>query len=1412
MNSVFTPKTPLRDRGYLFVYSLHVLTCLMLTLVGENLVHTTPQAQASATAEQWKVEFDRARKRSQTQTLQEMIDRAPDLAQIWFYGEIFSLASSSLPVSKRAELLATLNLIAKRLSEQGEHRPLLLLEETKRDSFTQISSSVNQLQDRLFAQASELASFESRVKVCMELIGQDIIIESTYHALLYRALLRTGAVGYMPNQNEERAYLIASLPLAECEILFQGQTTRWTVLKRYVGQNGDPKGQSSAISNLFLGGTLLEQKLQNLWELWEKKSWEEASKVMRSVIDIIGYKSTQSSKLALATLYINESFLLAKRGQLDASTQLLERVIDRFVDIEQRSLPPLLRLSLASLFTESSKWDQVNIQLELLLEQTQIFETSRNAQQRAVELTTQLVKAIENLHGARRNSEAINLFKVTLKLFSVITDERYADLLLPTKLRKRSLLDKQLARASFYALTSRVYEETGQLDKARSQLDEARKSHPQPEAARSLLLAWDLEQARLILAGGEPRQALDQLLPLSEVLYRERRRSILASTAGVISEAFHMLGRDRVSFTYANYGLLLLGGLRDLKGTEKLHAHLHAKASSALTALGYEPQALERLNKSLSLSDLTSRRFQLVWLHTRKGEYEHALNALDQASSLPLQKQIIRGCIFARQGLYQEALDALQAYALTNAARSSIEGRLCLIYAHIMSGNKSDIEYVERPLDALQRDVKDPRYTWRRLAFKAIRLAKRKRGQESWDTAMHAYEEWRALSAELPERGWHQEVPVFALPDSPLVALKVAFDAIKNTPLKSPEQAWDIIAKGRWLDTVNYPLPTRRKVVSALLGDSLNTQLKDELQSISLISAQLSTNAPNLELSQKFEARQLKLSERPAYAKLREALSARAQIPTPVKEALNLVFFTSGAQVYRLTLTAEGPQDLKRLGPTKRLIPRLKRWNQALKKTPETLVPPKNIRRKKLLIRDPHYALWRESYQLARELLPLKEVKVAIGDERVKAVVVWSDLPIDTAWGALVLEAPERRTDGGAPRFLAGLTPVFHGLTSRLVSASVQGTPESKVGRLSMARPRDCETQRDRCFSKLNPVMGKIPALTVADHISESITSARGILWSLPLNLNSYVQWTAQGLKRSPRLPQTPQSASAEWVHFEHSTLEAHRLKYPLLTLSELGVQSFSWSRWNVENENLIRPLITSFSRGLSVAVADRFNQQEMLNAQVDLSVGGTPRFHPYFWAHTYFVHTPTLIERALSEMYARPQSARVEKVQPQASTTPVKPTQSGQPKAQATPVRQAGDSGASPTSEAPKSASRAPKVTPESQGVKPRQPITTDPQVKQRSEDGELDDTRPNKPDEPNKSIEPDDEQAVDSDEPSEDLPDEPDGSGEEPSDEPSDEPSEPSDELNDRPDESDELDDESPEDNEPDAESGDLMEPSFD
>ena len=72
--------------------------------------------------------------------------------------------------------------------------------------------------------------------------------------------------------------------------------------------------------------------------------------------------------MALASLYINNALLLAQQNELDQAAKLLEQVVESFVNVEQRTLPVLLRLYLASIYTKSSKWDHVNIQLELALE------------------------------------------------------------------------------------------------------------------------------------------------------------------------------------------------------------------------------------------------------------------------------------------------------------------------------------------------------------------------------------------------------------------------------------------------------------------------------------------------------------------------------------------------------------------------------------------------------------------------------------------------------------------------------------------------------------------------------------------------------------------------------------------------------------------------------------------------------------------------------------------------------------------------------------------------------------------------------------------------------------------------------------------------------------------------------------
>ena len=76
------------------------------------------QAIAAKPVEQWKVDFERARKRKQQSTLVQMVDSFPGFAQMWFYGEVFSLAAEAFPKAQRAQLQATLNLIARRLSEK----------------------------------------------------------------------------------------------------------------------------------------------------------------------------------------------------------------------------------------------------------------------------------------------------------------------------------------------------------------------------------------------------------------------------------------------------------------------------------------------------------------------------------------------------------------------------------------------------------------------------------------------------------------------------------------------------------------------------------------------------------------------------------------------------------------------------------------------------------------------------------------------------------------------------------------------------------------------------------------------------------------------------------------------------------------------------------------------------------------------------------------------------------------------------------------------------------------------------------------------------------------------------------------------------------------------------------------------
>ena len=1196
------------------------------------------KANAAKPVEQWKVDFERARKRKQQSTLVKMVDGFPGFAQMWFYGEVFSLAAEAFPKAQRAQLQATLNLIARRLSEKGEHRPLLLLERLNDPSgFAKLSKQVNRLQDRLFSQATQLMNFENRVRVCIEFLGNDQLEESTFYALLYRALFRTGVTGYMANPKDEKAFLRAAQPLAECRIIFGDDTTRWSVLKSYLREKKGGQSKDESLAPALSSNTLREQTLAELWNQWESKSWNLANKNMKRVIDIFKSKSSNDTRLSLAILLVSDAVILSKLGQLNQAIQRLERVMESaFLELDQRFLQATLKLTLADFLTEANQWDQVNTQLQGILEKPEAFEISRSAQQSAVLITQRLVKAVENLHEAGRNREAVSIFDITLKLFSVITDERYSSQLLPQSLRGRNLLDKRLARASFHALAARIYESTGQLEQAQNQLETARNSHPEPESARAQLLAWDLEKARLTLERGQIEETLTQLLPLSEILHKERRVSALATCVSIMSEAYHRLGNEKAAFVFANYGLELLSKAKNISETKDMHAQLHAQAAHGLIALGHITQGINRIQKSLQLKEDTTHRFKLAWLYNDLGQSKQAFEQLDLAKKLHLQRAIIRGCFMAQQGRYQEASEFLQAYTLTNSPKASIEGRLCLLYSSIMNNSRSDLGFLERPILSLQRLLKDPRYMWRLDSIKAIKLAKEKKFEAALQLALKSLEAWKTLKAERPIFGWHIESQVFAVPKDPTVIIHQIL-ALKNQQKRnSKESVIQDLQLQLILQAYQMPLPQTRQAVLNELEPSLAKQLKQELKAASILSSLLSQATPSAEQLQK--ANQNLSQQSQQHTKLVSALFPKAQQLTPVAKALNLYLFEKAGNLYRLSIDESGKSSLKVLGSRKKIDKVLKKWRSALTESPRVIESKPSKRTPKKLI-DPHSKLWKQSYQLARQLLPSSLFK-AQSKDNLRAVVFWSYLDKDYPWGALVLDNPSKYTKGPSPRFLAQEFPVFSGLTSaRTISANTKITrPSSTVKRIGPTNPIPCQVNQSNCLFNSQPLMMSAEKVSIGDKQKTlPLDAANGLLWSLPLDRSQFKQWTAKSHEAWTYLPSSLVKKSASWIHIEQSSITSQMIQLPLNNLHSQGVESFSWPLWSITEESLSRHLM-SFKRGRSIATAERFAQLEALSTKIDLSVGGIPRYHPYFWAHTHFVHSSEMIEKSLNEINAQTQ------------------------------------------------------------------------------------------------------------------------------------------------------------------------------
>ena len=1209
--------------AYLLTFSL----CSATLLCGPSQLVATPKggepeqnAQEVWPIKQWKVDFDRAHAQGKQQELLKLIDISHDFALIWFYGEVFTLATPAAPAALKSKISTTLLLIAQRLSEKGIHQPRLLLERRDSDEFTEMFQQVTELQDQLEARAPTLVSLNQRLSLCFEQVKRPQLIDATFYGLLHRALLRTGAK-YLANPTAELSLINASTPLAECGFVFERRAERWRALRSYHG--GEVPDH--------LNKTLLDQGVISLWASIEGQRWSEAYTRAKGVLDLL--KNKAGARLSSAAIYLVLAQVIGSEGRSTDAIKFIENVERAFADRgDQEALMQHLGLMKLHLLAEGSQWDELSGVLKDLLTRPSHFKRNLYAQRILVHSTQALLNAVEEASASGRNREALPLIPSTTEALKRLTTDEMITELYPQELRADVVSKWRLKYAQFLALTARIYEKMGALDRARAQLDDAQKSHPDPAAARELLLGWDLDRARLSMDSGDPKASLAEARRLLDVLYKEGRVRLLAVCSWIIASSFHALGQEYNAFSYANYGLKILAKLKEgpqRQASRGVHADLHSVAGHALAGLGYLTQASARLKRSLAFEENEDRRASYVWLLKRQGLYQEAFDALNKFKSNPLRAQVLRGCVKAERGEYEEAVEALQAtYALNNDPSLALMGRTCLVYAHLMGKIPASVKlsYLLSNLEEATKRSNDPRMFWRWEAINALaQQSSSKDINQILDGARRAEGGWRLVRGERLIQGWSLEAQTFALPRSPKELIRYTHSALGRP--RVGEDAVRHIELGWWAQAYDQPLPqTRLALRRAIMSASSDeTFAQEDLKAERLRSSLMSELSHQLMYSPspgrlKDRARLLEAAKRvTVQPSSYEAtlFASRPSLPSFNPEVMSVYYLASERSLYRLTQRGAQLVELKKIGQLTTITAQLKSWLSAISQRPSPW--PAGARR------DPQVRLWQQGKKLTQQLLP----RELTSQSPPLQLNYWFSPELLNSWGfvppleSLPLSVKTGRATGELPHFLGVHLPTFF-----MADVTASRAPKDSIQQTSLVRVADC-AQSSVCGSNWSPL--EVNERLLANPGAKRWGTSSVLLWSDPIEGLSLPLSTLNALPGS-------HATEAKLIYIERNQVTPNQLIAYARGLMTHGLDAIAWPQWQAQGERSpVESLVFSTTRGLPVITSLHFQRLKVKPLKVDLEVGGEARAHPYFWAGVVTQFHPDALQSALRDLKVNP-------------------------------------------------------------------------------------------------------------------------------------------------------------------------------
>ncbi len=713
--------------------------------------------------------FDARRAGDTPERLEALATARPHFARVWFYGQVFDLATAGVSDKVKAGLLPRLQRIAEALARGAEPDagPRILLSRVTTGTAQELATLCRTLEDELLSNAKAGTPLSASVAAATHPEAARI----SFHRLLYRAELTRERLG---NTRDATPIVATARRIAESYALAMDDLGPWATIRAWDGADGPIFSPDQVIEQLVSRG--LDALVAGDPALGRRKL-EEA---------LAAARATRGFTMHTALVLNGAANAAARGGDAASARSLRQQVLtqvrplgdDRLVALlaERMTRVGIIRQDAGEVAASTRELRSLGAAARL------VPEYLRTLQDAAAFLRT----AARSDAAAGRFTQALSALEESALLWTLLAQPEVLRVSVVTSevegqkfLRLRAAHDVQLERAELELRRGRLTETEQALDAARTGYTALGVADglAQEGLART---RWHLAAGRL----DEALEAVDGALGRLAGAPAVSRADAMALRA----EVFLRRGAFDAALKVADEGAALLGvsGEATLApgsaGAPTL-ARLDRAAAVALDAQGRTDDAAARLERGFVAHPSTQTALLQAQLAFEAGAPDRVGQILASLPADVLDPRIAAvylGCAQVAAGRSTEALVTLRGVLGFQAPESravEIGGRTCLAAAHLAQKTPAQANAVLLGLPPLLADLPEPHLEWRVAAVEADYAWAQGRAMDAASAARRATERWVDALGDAAWLGRTLDTRTPAWPARPDATFALAVDA-----------------------------------------------------------------------------------------------------------------------------------------------------------------------------------------------------------------------------------------------------------------------------------------------------------------------------------------------------------------------------------------------------------------------------------------------------------------------------------------------------------------------------------------------------------------------------------------------------------------------------------------------------------